>query len=93
MSKRHATLCTAALASFWLALSAGLPGSSAQEQPSAPQAAPTRTPLQAPVGHRQPRAADVPSESRDGATTPAPTPAPSRGERRLDSRLQICRGC
>ena len=86
MSKRHVTLCTVALASSWLVVTAGLPGTWAQEQPSTRQAEPTRTPLPAPVGHRQPRAADVPSES---ATAVAPSPT----ERRLDSRLQICRRC
>jgi hypothetical protein len=44
---------------------------------------------QAPVGHRQPTAADVagarPKAERD--------PAQERRDRALNSKLQICRGC
>jgi hypothetical protein len=39
---------------------------------------------QAPIGHRQPRAADVP---RQGEITIAP------GDVGIDQQLQICRGC
>jgi hypothetical protein len=39
---------------------------------------------QAPIGHRQPRAADVPSQ---GEITIAP------GDVGIDQKLQICRGC
>jgi hypothetical protein len=39
---------------------------------------------QAPVGHRQPRAADVPPET--GTTVPP-------GQKRLDRELRICRDC
>ena len=38
----------------------------------------------APVGHRQPRAEDIP---------PAIDPSPSQVDRDLDRSLQICRGC
>jgi hypothetical protein len=43
--------------------------------------------LQAPIGHRQPRAADLPPnlERNEGARTP--------GQRAFDSELNICRGC
>jgi hypothetical protein len=41
---------------------------------------------QAPVGHRQPRAADVPSATSKDA-------AERRQERQLDRSLQLCRGC
>jgi hypothetical protein len=40
-------------------------------------------PISAPVGHRQPRAADVPN--RDAAVSPL--------DQEIDRRLQICRGC
>jgi hypothetical protein len=54
--------------------------------PLAPESRPA--PLQAPVGHRQPRLSDLPSEPRrddDKAT------AASRDD--IDDRLRICRGC
>jgi hypothetical protein len=41
----------------------------------------------APVGHRQPRAADLPPEI--GQTERAPTPR----DKELDESLKICRGC
>jgi len=91
MSKRNAPLSTIALALFGLVLLAGVPGAWAQaQQPSPPQAEPARTPLPAPVGHRQPRAADVPTtEGRDVA----PAPGSQRANRPYDSHLQICRNC
>jgi hypothetical protein len=61
-----------------------------QPQPQAPaQSLPPplttgRAQPQAPIGHRQPRAADVP---RQGEVTVGP------GEMELDQKLQICRGC
>jgi hypothetical protein len=43
--------------------------------------------FQAPVGHRQPRPADLPSSTlRDEKTAPP-------GETAIDKDLQICRGC
>ena len=92
MSKSHATRCGLALVAVWPVLSASLPGGSpawAQEQSTTRQAEPARTPLPAPVGHRQPRPADIPSESRDNATAPALP----RGDHLPESRLQICRQC
>ena len=47
------------------------------------------TVLQAPVGHRQPTAADVPKD----VTKDAAEIENQRRERELDAKLQICRGC
>ena len=45
--------------------------------------------IPAPVGHRQPRLADLPAAGRrDENTSPG-----SQFEQRLDQQLQICRGC
>ena len=44
---------------------------------------------QAPVGHRQPRARDLPS----GLAREEANPPQSPGGRRIDRDLQICRGC
>jgi hypothetical protein len=46
------------------------------------------TPLQAPVGHRQPRISDLPAAPRSDDDKAA---AGSRDD--IDSRLRICRGC
>jgi hypothetical protein len=43
---------------------------------------------QAPVGHRQPRAADVTGSGGDTIN-----PRQDRRNRRLDRSLQLCRGC
>jgi hypothetical protein len=66
-------------------------------------------PLPAPIGHRQPRAQDLPPDvlRDEGMTRQPPEPAPAsrpeasrdRGDRRAsqtplgDNQLQICRGC
>jgi hypothetical protein len=59
-----------------------------QTQPPIQSAPPSTSgralPHQAPIGHRQPRAADVPSQ---GEITIAP------GDVGIDQKLQICRGC
>jgi hypothetical protein len=44
---------------------------------------------QAPIGHRQPRAADLPTQSRE---SPSEQRQEQR-ERKLDRSLQLCRGC
>jgi hypothetical protein len=44
---------------------------------------------QAPVGHRQPRAADIP----DSLEKTAADRERERKDRELDKRLRICRGC
>jgi len=43
----------------------------------------------APVGHRQPRASDVPANPRRTASDDEH----ERRERELDKKLRICRGC
>ena len=49
-----------------------------------------RSPIpQAPVGHRQPTAADVPKD----LTKDIETQAREKRDRELDAKLQICRGC
>jgi hypothetical protein len=50
---------------------------------------PRAMPLPAPVGHRQPRAADVPA----GLAKNMSDEEHERRERALSRRLQICRGC
>jgi hypothetical protein len=52
--------------------------------PRAPTTEPARTPIEAPVGHRQPRAGDVPKE---GDVTR------NESDVELDRKLSICRGC
>ena len=42
---------------------------------------------EAPIGHRQPRAIDVPPEVRDAGAKPTPA------QEEFDKRLRICRGC
>jgi hypothetical protein len=59
-------------------------GSAVRESPSPPLTVP-----QAPVGHRQPRASDLPPESQRAATETER----SVRDRELDKILQICRGC
>ena len=62
--------------------------------PASPQAPmvdmPTTGPvkvLPAPIGHRQPRAKDLPSEVNQATTAPTPK------DKELDQKLRICRGC
>ena len=45
---------------------------------------------QAPIGHRQPRAADLPPETAKEASE---IRHERRQERKLDRSLQLCRGC
>ncbi|MBX9825090.1 MAG: hypothetical protein K2Y27_08845 [Xanthobacteraceae bacterium] len=59
-------------------------GSAARESPSPPLTVP-----QAPVGHRQPKASDLPAESQRSA----PGTGRPALDRELDKILQICRGC
>jgi hypothetical protein len=59
-------------------------GSADRENPSPPL-----TVQQAPVGHRQPKASDLPPESRGTATNTER----SQLDRDLDKILEICRGC
>jgi hypothetical protein len=51
---------------------------------------PRREPLPAPVGHRQPRADQVP----EGKDNPSATEAEKRQDAELDRKIKsICRGC
>ena len=63
--------------------------SQGQSSPESAKAAEQSKLPRAPVGHRQPTAADVPKERpKDAADI-----ANEKRERELDAKLQICRGC
>jgi len=49
--------------------------------------------LPAPVGHRQPRAADVPDEARGSSELRGSDAWINGVNRDIDRRLNICRGC
>ena len=55
--------------------------------PIAAERGEVRGPLPAPVGHRQPKASDIPSDAArvEGRVDPA--------RRDLDAKLRICKGC
>jgi hypothetical protein len=63
-----------------------IPGVAHGVTPLAPES--RSTPMQAPVGHRQPRLSDLPSAPRPDDDQAA---APPRDD--IDDRLRICRGC
>jgi len=70
---------------------ANLHGSAALSQTTTPSppAQPTKPAIEAPVGHRQPRAADVPTDKEN-----RPVDKLEEEQRRLDRALRnICRGC
>jgi len=74
---------------------ASLHGSDAFAQTTSPSPSPSAEPAkpsyEAPVGHRQPRAADIPTEDRDNNRPPDQV---DLEQRRLDRALRnICRGC
>ena len=76
------------ISSAWAQTDPARRDSPPQTQPPA-QSSPSpsttgRAQPQAPVGHRQPRAADVPPET--GTTLPP-------GQKQLDRELRICRDC
>jgi hypothetical protein len=83
------TLRTAGLAATLVSPLLLGPGLFAQDQLTPPSETNYgRAPIPAPVGHRQPRAADIPPTAR--------TPAELQEERQqaeLNRRLRICRGC
>ncbi len=87
--KTIATVSIVALAMTWLA---GGPAAIAQtggagSQGGASQSQPSR---EAPVGHRQPRAADVPSEKN----LSNPNDPVNKEDQALDRKIKsICRGC
>jgi hypothetical protein len=60
----------------------------AERKPTTSGRAEPSTLPQAPVGHRQPRASDIPKDASNAADEER-----QRRDRELDSRLQICRGC
>jgi len=63
--------------------------SQGQNSPDSAKAAEQSKQPRAPVGHRQPTAADVPKDRpKDAAEI-----ANEKRERELDAKLQICRGC
>lgn len=61
---------------------------SAQDKPMIGSAATRSSQSAAPVGHRQPTAADVAKAQLDTVD-----PERAKRERALDEKLQICRGC
>jgi hypothetical protein len=81
------------LASVGLMLATGacVTPASAQQQPATPKVDAAQAPRQAPVGHRQPRAADVPPPQQQQQTDS--TAGQGGRDKTLDQRLQICRGC
>ena len=61
----------------------------AQQQVTPPSdPANARRPIDAPVGHRQPRAADIPPSNKTEAEL-----LEERQQAELNRKLQICRGC
>jgi hypothetical protein len=85
----------ASFRTIWLALALAAPlllGPkliAAQEQPIPPsETRYRRAPIPAPVGHRQPRAADIPQDAEA-----AVDPIDKREKALLDRKLMICRGC
>jgi hypothetical protein len=96
ITKRFAALHTAACTGALMFFAAGAAaqdaraldtrtttGSAVRESP------PPLSVPQAPVGHRQPKASDLPPESQRAATETERSPR----DRELDKILQICRGC
>ena len=77
----------AGLAALILSASALSNMATAQTNPAPRAGALFQAPLQAPVGHRQPRAHDLPSSvtRAEGSSTAA--------DKAIDRKLEICRGC
>ncbi len=80
---RHFLLCATAFAGVLF----GPQLLSAQEQITPPSQG-AYAPLPAPVGHRQPRAADIPAANKTAAEL-----LEERQQADLNRRLRICRGC
>jgi hypothetical protein len=77
------------LLSMALAILIGGPGALAQQSGGSSTAVKNSGPLPAPVGHRQPRASDVPKEQ-----TVDPNDPLSKENAALDRKIKsICRGC
>ena len=66
--------------------SARNPPAASQVNPPAPA---TDARGQAPIGHRQPRPSDLPSNVQRGEGGPVRSPV----DQELDQKMQICRGC
>jgi hypothetical protein len=75
------------LAAVSLLASAFSSAATAQTNPTPRADSRLQPPVQAPVGHRQPRPQDLPSSvtRREGGSTDA--------DRAIDKKLEICRGC
>ena len=94
MFTRHQILLLAALTLPVLLGAAGAGAQNAQPQQSAQDKGPQETTGSAvssgvppaPVGHRQPRASDIPADAQRA-------PERVRRDRELDKQLWICRGC
>jgi hypothetical protein len=86
MSKVMAAATVLAVTLSWGAFAQDTARDKAGITPPAPGA--RSTPLQAPVGHRQPRVSDLPATPRSDDDKAA---VESRDD--IDSRLRICRGC
>jgi hypothetical protein len=85
----------ASFRTIWLALALAVPlllgpkSIAAQEQLTPPsETRYGRAPFPAPVGHRQPRAADIPKSAKAAAD-----PIDERETLQLNRKLNICRGC
>ena len=73
-----------------LAILIGVPGALAQNARGTSTAAKDTSVIQAPVGHRQPRASDVPSEKN----LSDPNNPTNKEDAALDRKIKsICRGC
>lgn len=82
---RYFLLCATAFAALLL----GPRLLSAQEQITPPSQRPyINAPLPAPLGHRQPRAGDMPVNDKSAADQ-----LEERQQAELNRRLRICRGC
>jgi hypothetical protein len=68
-------------------------GSTARAQETASTTATMRMPWPAPVGHRQPRPADIPVNPATKPAKDAYDIALDRLNRAADGSLRICRGC
>ena len=67
--------------------------SGSSSSPSSSSTGGSSRPIEAPVGHRQPRATDVPSTEDRGDERPL-TEAEKAGKARLERALKgVCRGC
>jgi hypothetical protein len=80
-----------AVLSVGSAFAQGNPGQPKQAAPAVPQTngqgyRAGEVP-EAPIGHLQPKAADLPSDVRDAGAKPTPA------QEEYDKRLRICRGC